>query len=681
MKIVLLAVALLLSACGAGQREAAPVPCEGCGEPPPEPCELALCTGPAGWEQTAGPVGTSRATALLVSGDTVLLGTWDVLLRSEDGGLHWEEAAGLPAGALSQLVEGARSIFAVVDSQHLYRSDDRGRSWRAIEAPGPIVSLAADGERLFAVIYEAAEERLAAVRSADGGASWTHLAPLSGNGALPTRIISGGDVLLAPGYGGQLLYRSFDGGASWEALAGVGYDVAGADAFGYHAENFFAVSQERGTIHRSADFGATWSEVLLGGSEKLSYQSSHLVGTPEGFFAALGSGYVYRWDVALDRWTPADDGLGPGFLTGFHGGDAGVFAVVEDRLLRFDRHRERWGPVEAELVRTRIDALAGGEGMLLARDPHGRLHVSADTGATWRRLEPPGEDAPPILTAEVAGGVLLAATAGGGVFASTDGGQRFTPVVEGFPTYQGIAGTQYREVAAFVDHEGSVLAATGSGFERTSDPWEPLQLTGAGVWRFEAGSWHPASSGLPSRTVGGEERFEPLVALASVEGALFAATLGNGLFRSGDGGGSWEAVGQGLPIRIGDDLTPVVELAGSGTILFARAGPLGRGGWIHRSTDGGLRFERFDPPEMPGAEAVALAGGAGEVAVAWRLAGGGWQVRCTTDGTRWRVLGGGMPNQPIRSLRRVGGIWYMGTEGGGVWRLAPEAEGVCGFPH
>ena len=467
-----LAVTLALCACG----EAAPVDAP----PPGGPIEAA-----GAWARTAGPRGTDRATSLHVVEETLLLGTWSGIVLSTDGGGSWSEGSELPAGFVSATAAAADALYAALDYTALYRSDDGGGSWRQIPTPGGVISLATAGEQLFAVVVGDETGAPLALRSADRGVTWEELAPIDAAGYGPYRIFSGGDLLFAPTFDGLLL-RSEDHGASWTVLEDVHPLVAQAAALGHHAGSLFAASATTGTIFRSVDRGATW-EVSLQLAEPdvrpwSAYAAAWLVESADGFFAALGSGDVFRWDDGSGSWLQASAGLPGGLVTGFGGGRAGAFAVVEDRLLRYDPALERWAALESAPVRTRVERLVGTAGSLFAFDLYGRIDRSTDGGATWRRLPPPGKGAPPITAIAAGDGAVWAGTATQGIFRSDDGGGTWRSASGGFPTYRGTMGMQFREVVALVRQGGALFAATGAGYERNADPRDPVQVTGAGVW-------------------------------------------------------------------------------------------------------------------------------------------------------------------------------------------------------
>src|SRR5262245_9301164 len=120
--------------------------------PPPAPIGLQVATlhGPAplAYPRLSG----ATAYARLPGQPAALLGAGadgSFLFRSEDDGIHWQPAriAGGPFGRINAIVPSSsqrNSAWAGTAAGALLRTDDRGRSWRAIaREPAAIVSLAA----------------------------------------------------------------------------------------------------------------------------------------------------------------------------------------------------------------------------------------------------------------------------------------------------------------------------------------------------------------------------------------------------------------------------------------------------------------------------------------------------------------------------------------------------------
>ena len=191
-------------------------------------------------------------------GDTVWLAGHNVFKKSSDGGASWSDVR--PAGLPSLDIHGfavdpsdARTLYAAVAGQGLYRSRDGGRSFALMSSQvgGNVMALAVmrDGRIL------AGDMRQGLLQSSDGGASWkrtlrAQLMGLAVNPSDPKR-------LLAAGAGIAL---STDGGRSWRSALDLP-DGVGPIAWSQSNPSLaYAVAFNR-TLYRSRDGGESWQPV------------------------------------------------------------------------------------------------------------------------------------------------------------------------------------------------------------------------------------------------------------------------------------------------------------------------------------------------------------------------------------------------------------------------------------
>ncbi len=220
-----------------------------------------------------------------LAGEGENIGGGGLLRRAADGG-EWESIAdGLPQNpqvrALLTRPDDPRVVYA---GTHLgvYRSDDRGESWDALEPPR-------DGMDVWSLalhpndpnIIYAGYEPCAIYRSEDGGQSWTqtntdrvsfpnvttYMPPLAkrviGIAADPTNP---SDMYASIEVGGLLTSR--DGGDSWDSIADGLYtanhtvDLHGVAATSAMPGAVFVIAQV--AMFRSRDRGRRWEHVRFG---------------------------------------------------------------------------------------------------------------------------------------------------------------------------------------------------------------------------------------------------------------------------------------------------------------------------------------------------------------------------------------------------------------------------------
>jgi photosystem II stability/assembly factor-like uncharacterized protein len=181
-----------------------------------------------------------------------------VLAKSEDGGETWQDVRpdglpGLDVHGFAVDPRDARTLWAAIAGQGLYRSSDGGRSFSLLSrevGPGVMaLGVTPDGRVI------AGDMQQGVMVSADGGKRWKrmHEAALMGlaiNPDDPRRILATGP--------GILLSR--DGGKTWdEALALA--DGAGPVAWAPSAPQTAYVVGFDKTLYKTTDGGETWNAV------------------------------------------------------------------------------------------------------------------------------------------------------------------------------------------------------------------------------------------------------------------------------------------------------------------------------------------------------------------------------------------------------------------------------------
>jgi hypothetical protein len=259
------------------------------------PSATGLSEGREVWSLAVGPDGTAYAGTLYTSfGGAQVFGE---VIRSADAGLTWDNAgSGLPGGAIVALtVDGAGRVYAGVSSAGVFRSDDRGGSWRAVNtglpdvATVPVAALLASPSRW---VFAGTSKGLFA--SDNGGRTWLAMAGTianrsvaalagdadrvfagtdagvflssnatswqSSNAGLRAAVISG---IVAEGTAtayafGARLHKTTDGGATWRVVHdGFAGDVLKDVGLG-PAGVVYAAWRDAGLLE-SADGGATWT--------------------------------------------------------------------------------------------------------------------------------------------------------------------------------------------------------------------------------------------------------------------------------------------------------------------------------------------------------------------------------------------------------------------------------------
>lgn len=174
------------------------------------------------------------------------------LIESDDAGESWESISLLGEADFHVLRFLGRRVYGYdASNDRLLMSVDRGRTWRELDKPGPVVDLAADPanpRRL--VVASASNLGEGLYMSVDEGRTWERMDAPAGLLAWPAP-----DALQLL-TGGGLVFVSRNDGASFDHVGEVDGQPA---AFVAESPTELYVALHDGTIKQSRDAGRTWT--------------------------------------------------------------------------------------------------------------------------------------------------------------------------------------------------------------------------------------------------------------------------------------------------------------------------------------------------------------------------------------------------------------------------------------
>jgi photosystem II stability/assembly factor-like uncharacterized protein len=201
---------------------------------------------PAGLHQEA-------VTSLSQVGQTIIAAGNDLLALSVDGGKTWRRLhpRGLPNDDVAALGSAHSTIYLVIRGAGLYRSSDRGRTFRPVSfMVGPAIrALGLTSSRIIA------GDVVSGVYLSPNGRDWLHTA----DGMIMGLAVGGEDreQVLAAGWG---IVRSSDGGRRWHTAL-RSHVIFGAVAWAPGDSSLaYAVGDDR-SFWRSTDGGLHWRRV------------------------------------------------------------------------------------------------------------------------------------------------------------------------------------------------------------------------------------------------------------------------------------------------------------------------------------------------------------------------------------------------------------------------------------
>lgn len=637
------------------------------------PFVMAVCTGAAGalgqaaWAPTGGPDG-GRLTDQEIVGGVLFVSSGAGVARSLDGGETWGPVdLGIDEPVAIHDLEAIGGEIVAAAERRLFASADGGVEWRGLPVPPDvaIAELGASGARLYALARRDGSFESELWVTETMGQSWTQL-------PAPDSLYSfhaAGDVLV----GGALSFtgfaRSTDGGQTW-AFGSSGDFGLPAFAELRHFESLpdgTLLLASRAThpgpdpdngVWRSVDDGATWVEIA-GSALPADAKGAdlHLAGSGLLMVTESEGSAVWRSVDGGETWAslgnpPTDDTPHPRTFRVREVGGALSLSTHWLGVLRSENDGAAWALSNEGLSLTAVRTLAPGRGAAYAG--MGGSDVWALDGGGWRQSLLPGGLQRLDALLEAPGGVVLAGTGWGGVFRSHDAGRTWEASNAGVPRYNGMAGEQWREIAAFAAEGGAIFAGTGAGFEVINGQFV---ITGAGVLRsLDGGStWQVVNDGLPilGRNNFGRPFWDPMGSATSAAGVVYLGMLSTGVYRSANGGDSWESAGEGLPAG------SVQSLTSDGSFLYAVAN-----GEVYRRPVDGPAWTRGGP--LPQFVVAVHARGDGVYAAVRAVEGSGVFVS-TDHGAGWTRHGDAWP--PVRALgvaSRCGRV-LAATEGLGVW--------------
>jgi photosystem II stability/assembly factor-like uncharacterized protein len=279
---------------------------------------------------------------------------------------------------------------------------------------------------------------------------------------------------------------------------------------------------------------------------------------------------------------------------------------------------------------------------------------SADGGETWHAADGlPGMSVLSLLRAPT--GVMYATNARS-LYRSADGGATWSEIEVATPVFR--SGT-LREEVSFVGVSLRLLAVDPTA-PATLYAERTLSLFSGGLWRSSDGgvSWQPAGLG------------SIILSLAQTPSALYVGTYVGGVYRSDDRGLTWRAASDGLT---GFDIFALAVDPTTPTTLYAATD-----NGVHKSDDSGLTWRAVG---LPGQLVWALAAIPTMPTTLYAGVGYGDEpgvYKSTDGGETWRAIG--LPGQRILTLAvdpttpttlyagvREGGV-QRSDDGGATWR-------------
>lgn len=570
------------------------------------------------WLRANGPDGGDcRSIAFAPGGQRVVAGFVRGLHVSDDGGITWScpPSGGFAALGLAFDPTNSQVVYAAVSSSSdpLRKSTDAGSTWTRIRIlpvdPQPALSCVAVSPGDGNSIYAGATSN-GVYRTTDGGAGWTQANAGMGNVAVRALTIDPTNTsrIICGTLSG--VFVTSDGGDTWTS-ANSGLGSTDVRDLAMHSSNPLIVyAATANGVYRTDDGCASWHPRGLSGipthSLAIAAQAPNvlLAGTPNGVFRTTdgglnwnpsSSGLEGRDYVRVVAIAPAVSGLAMAGTGGsiFRSVDGGANWAVSASGVRGMRCQA----LAASGAVPGAVALGCGTGIYGAG-----VWISRNWGLDWEFVGG-GNDYVYSLAMGAGGPETLFAGCDLGILRTLDGGRSWDrTIVEGANRFVALCADSANPGRFYAGSNGNAVWRTldsGANWSKSSsgldwpavrclgiDPGQTAKLYAGvdatfpryGVYGTPDGaaSWQPAQSGIQAERIWS-------IAVDPVDGAVYAGSMSNGLFKSVDGGVAFYPTGAGLG-------SPVVSLA---VDPVSRRVYAGTWGGVYLSSDLGQTFDKL----------------------------------------------------------------------------------------
>jgi photosystem II stability/assembly factor-like uncharacterized protein len=561
------------------------------------------------------------------------------VFRSHDGGLHWETRHHIAFSFVQALAIDPRhpDVVYAAHGFGLYKSVDGGESWSSNLRVGSRAVAIDAGDPDVLYVGASSGELNFVFRSPNAGMSWNDVThELAGLGVNAIVVNPAPVAAVIVGTSGGV-FRSEDSGESWLPSSEGLTDTYVQSLVDDPADPaVFYAGTGSGGVFKSVDGGTSWSSSNAGLPGLNVYA---LLVSPGAVFAAVASYGIYRSTDAGASWTRADSGVPEPVLANslaLGGPGQDVFVGTPRGLYRTSDLGASWAASHEELAGNIANSVAvSPSSSLLAAGTGTGFYLSDDEGRTWRNPGNVGLGAAPVSSVVDAAfdpqdeaTMYASVDPCCGVYTSSDAG-----LLWGLTALRG----SFWDLVVDPSDSSTVYALGESA---------PFKTTDGGDF------WEPVRNGIPetlSMTAFSMDPNDPT--------RLFAATTSvgqpspdDGVYRSTNGGGSWEHSNEGL----GHAFVYEFAVASSDSQRVYAA----TGDGVFVSNDGG---SSWTGGEHGGYSIAVDPADAGTIYVGTIQDG---ILRSRDRGTSWQSMNAGLPGSVAvysLALNAAGSVLYAGT--------------------
>ncbi|MBD0254983.1 MAG: hypothetical protein ICV83_04625, partial [Cytophagales bacterium] len=588
----------------------------------------------ANWKEVKGLLTGLTATGFIGSDTSLLAATGSGIYRSADHGASWEAAKGFPADISVRWLVGSGNSLVAASSAGIYRSTDGGAGWEAVKGNGLTALLPID--RLFIIDSHFFALSDNAIYHAMGdAAAWKLLTNVVPARDYISNLVVSGKSLLADASSG--IYRSADYGATWKPVTAM---YANYSVYTLMGSGTGLLASAAAGVYRSVNGGDAWMPVQ---GIPAGYTINSFLVSGSTWLAGAGRGLYQSGDEGK-TWTMVTDFPEYRLVNALAESGQNLLAATPEGLYYTSEVNSAWKLSRTEMKGTVLDLVAINE-LLFARTEYG-IFRSADGGRFWYASNRGLPTDLSWISGIAAAGDMLFAWTFQEVYRSVDGGVSWVLTGNGLPESAGISHVAGRGNAIYL--------ASGLGLFQSID--------GGNKWLPNGND--PSGDEGEGGTLFGDKVFV-------LQGNIFISITEGIFLRSTDKGQTWQSV-EGLPTSKAPICEDIV-LDESTNTLYLGAKHLENGsglmGGMYRSADGGASWQEVTNPSPTEAlEKLAVYGG--NLLACYP----GGLYRSADGGNTWTLLAaaGLPPDAALLGVMVSENRLYASLFNNGVWALPLE---------
>ncbi len=277
---------------------------------------------------------------------------------------------------------GERTIYAGSFGLGVFRSDDRGLSWKAVNkglGDSFILSLATTTD---GALY-AGTVRGGVFRTMDGGQTW-HVLNDGFKGLEVKSLLVTPEVVYAGTANG--VFRLVKGETRWTVVT-KGLDQTLVPSLAIAADGtLFAGTSGKG-IMRFKDVGTEWKRTQQGLKDHEGLIENFIrvltVGKDQAVYAGTFDGGVFRSNDGGDSWQPISRALPNDSIRGILAIEKGLFVATGRGVFKTVTQGRQWIPINQGLTQLSVQAMISDHQGALYVGTSAGVFRSDDEGATW----------------------------------------------------------------------------------------------------------------------------------------------------------------------------------------------------------------------------------------------------------------------------------------------------------